>query len=286
MSRQVRIATVQPPAVTQGATPGSIQDSGLELLEQAARGGADIVCLPELLNAMVCGPDAAAERAGAPAQECLQRARAIAQRHQCYVVVPLVVEADGARRNRACIVGRDGSVCGHYDKVHLTRAELDDWRITPGSTYPVFELDFGRVGIMICYDGCFIEPSRILALQGAEIIFWPSLQRSYTESELSLQLRAHACFNYATVVRSSYGTERGQPWTPGIMAGLSGICGPDGHVLASLGRWVGWTAAVVDLDQPQLGERSFGGETGVLKAMRFADRRPDTYGPLVEGDPA
>ena len=56
-----------------------------------------------------------------------------------------------------------------------------------GRQWPVFDLDFGRIAVMICYDGCFSETSRILTLQGAELLFWPSLQRSYTEDQLTLQ---------------------------------------------------------------------------------------------------
>ena len=130
-------------------------------------------------------------------------------------------------------------------------------------------------------DGCFVESARSLALQGAEVVLWPSLQRGYTESELMLQVRAHAHFNGVVIVRSSYGTERGRPWRPGTMVGLSCVCGSDGHVVASLGRWAGWTSATVDLDAPPGGERSFGGETGVLREMRAADRRPETYGAIT-----
>ena len=281
MSRQVTVSTVQPPAPVEGAGPDEIQSRALELLEDAATHGADIVCLPEWLNAMGCGPDAAPARAGAPARDCLERAAATARRCRCYAVVPLLCETEEGRVNRAHLINRDGELVGHYDKVHLTQAEREDWRLAAGDGWPVFELDFGRVGIMICYDGCFVESARSLALQGAEVVLWPSLQRGYTESELLLQVRAHAYFNGVVAVRSSYGTERGRPWRPGTMVGLSCVCGPDGHVVASLGRWAGWTSATLDLDAPPRGERSFGGETGVLREMRAADRRPETYGAIT-----
>ena len=60
MSRQVTISTVQPPAPVDGARPDETQSGALVLLEDAATRGADIVCLPEWLNAMGCGPEAAA----------------------------------------------------------------------------------------------------------------------------------------------------------------------------------------------------------------------------------
>ena len=282
MSRVIRIATVQPPAVTEGATPGSIQSRALELLREAAQAGADIICLPEYLNCMACGADEASARAGQPARDLLEAAAACAREFNCHVIVPTVIDTDAGRFNRGHVIDRKGELAGHFDKVHLTHVERDEWGVTAGDEWPVFDCDFGKIGIMICYDGCFPEPARILALRGAEIIFWPSLQRSFTETELTLETRAHAYFNRVIVVRSSYGTERDQPWKPGVMVGMSCVCNHDGTVLASLGRWVGRTSAVVDLDAHQRGQRSFGGAIGAIKEMRFGDRRPETYGTLAD----
>ena len=286
MSRIVRIATVQAPAVTEGATPDSIQNRALELLREAAQANADVICLPEYVNCMACGAEEASARAGAPAQELLKTSAACAAEFGCYVIAPAVIDTGGGRFNRGHVIDRKGEIVGRFDKVHLTHVERDEWGVTAGDDWPVFECDFGRIGLMICYDGCFPEPARILALRGAEIVFWPSLQRSFTETELSLETRAHAYFNRVIVVRSSYGTDPDQPWRPGVMVGMSCVCNHDGHVLASLGRWVGWTSAVVDLDAQQRGARSFGGDIGVVKEMRFGDRRPETYGTLTDTNPA
>ncbi len=65
------------------------------------------------------------------------------------------------------------------------------------------------------------------------------------------------------------------------MVGQSCICGPDGNLLDSLGPRVGWTKAIIDLDAPEFGERSFGGEVGILRDMRMADRRPEMYKALT-----
>jgi len=282
MSRMVKIATVQPPAPVEGSTPDSIQERAMELLEQAAHDRADIICLPEYLNCMACGPDEVSKRASSTAQELLRSVAAVAKQYGCYVVVSLVIDVKEGRFNRAHVIARDGTICGYFDKVHLTHVEKDDWGLMPGSAWPIFSCDFGRIGIMICYDGCFVEPARALSLKGAEIIFWPSLQRSFTEAELTLQTRAHAYFNHTIVVRSSYGTEPGRPWSPGTMVGMSCICEADGSIAANLGRWTGFTSAVIDLDARQTGYRSFGGDIGIIKEMRLGDRRPDTYGIIAE----
>jgi predicted amidohydrolase len=281
MSRIVKIVTVQPPAPVDGSTPDSIQARAMELLGEAAA-GVDIVCLPEYLNCMACGPEHLEERSTIAANNLLQKAAVVAEQNGCYVVLPLVIEDKGKKYNRAHLVDRGGKICGVFDKVHLTHVEKDDWGLVPGEAWPVFECDFGRIGVMICYDGCFMEPARVLSLKGAEIIFWPSLQRSFTESELDLQTRAHAYFNHTVVVRSSYGTEKGKPWAPGTMVGFSCICDADGSIAANLGRWAGWTSAVIDLDTKQTGYRSFGGDVGVIKEMRLGDRRPETYGTITK----
>jgi len=279
--RAIRIATCQPPAPQPALSADDIERRALDLLEQAGRDGADICCLPECVNVMACDAPGVRKRADR-ASEVIDRAAGICAEAGMYAVLPLVAPRDRRFYNVAVLLRRDGEVVGSYDKVHLTRDERENWGLAPGCDYPTFDLDFGRVGVMICYDGCFPEPARILALAGAEVIFFPSLQRSFTEDQLSLQVRARAADNFVYVVRSSYGTERTDVWRPGMMVGKSCIAAPDGTIVADLGKYVGVTYASVDLDEPLRGARSHAGEEGVVREMRFADRRPDTYGPIVE----
>jgi predicted amidohydrolase len=74
--------------------------------------------------------------------------------------------------NTAVLIDREGNVAGKYRKVYLPREEVEKG-ITPGNDYPVFQTDFGTVGMMICYDVFFAEPARALANKGAEIILMP-----------------------------------------------------------------------------------------------------------------
>jgi len=279
--RIVKIGTCQPTAPTRDLTADHIQRRALELLAEAGSDGVDICCLPECVNVVACSSNSVPGRAG-QAKGFIAQVADICSRFRMYGVLPVIERRGDRLYNTAVILDRDGQAVGRYDKVHLTPDERENWGLTPGSTYPVFELDFGRIGVMICYDGCFPEPARILALQGAEVIFFPSLQRSYPEDQLALQVRARAADNFVYVVRSSYGTERTAAWRPGTMVGKSCIVAPDGTIVADLGKYVGVTAATVDLDRPLLGLHSHAGEEGVLKDMRFADRRPETYGRLVQ----
>lgn len=279
MSRPVTLATCQPPMPGPHRPAGEVEESALDLLDQAGQLGADLACLPEYLNGGALLEGGSPQEAFAAAETMLERVGAICARWDMMAVAPLVHNLDGPR-NSAFIVGRKGQVLGRYDKVHLTRPELEVLGLEPGSGFPVFELDFGMVGLMLCYDLCFPEPSRCLSLEGAQVILCPSLQRSYTESELELQVRARAYDNFVHLVRSSYGTPAGEPWKTGMIPGKSCIVAPDSTVLADLGRRTGVAVRTVDLDAVDVGERSHGGEVGPLRQMRFADRRPDTYGRL------
>ena len=281
MARIVRLATCQPPAPRAGIDGDAVVERALELLKEGGQQGADICCLPECLNVMG-RQDADIPGAGRTAKDLEARVAAVGREFAMHVVLPLIEWRDAALHNTAVVLGRDGKALGRYDKTHLTQEERDRWGVVPGDTYPVFDLDFGRVGVMICYDGCFPEPARILALKGAEVLFFPSLQRGYTEDQLALQVRARAADNFAHVVRSSYGTERTDPWEPGVMVGKSCIVAADGTIAADLGKHVGVALTTVDLDAALLGRRSHAGELGVVRDMRFADRRPDTYGRLTE----
>jgi predicted amidohydrolase len=99
-------------------------------------------------------------------------------------------------------LGRDGKLLGKYRKVTLPREEIDGG-ITPGDSFPVFETDFGKIGIMICWDVYFPEPARMLALKGAEIILLP-----IWGGDLTLA-KARAIENQIYLVSSTYDMKTG-----------------------------------------------------------------------------
>ena len=75
-------------------------------------------------------------------------------------------------QHTSALIGPDGKLVGKYRKVTLPRGEIEAG-ITPGHDYPVFDTRFGKVGMMICYDGFFPEVARALTIKGAEVIAWP-----------------------------------------------------------------------------------------------------------------
>jgi predicted amidohydrolase len=104
------------------------------------------------------------------------RIAACAKRHGCYIVVPMILREEGAPvtySNAAVLVDREGRITGIYRKVHpcsdLKEVLLEDG-MTPGRSFPVFDCDFGRVGIQVCYDIFFADGWDALSKQGAEIV--------------------------------------------------------------------------------------------------------------------
>src|SRR5437867_7184266 len=103
-----------------------------------------------------------------------------AREHECYIVVPTYLLDSREKKlcsNAAILVGRKGETVGTYRKIHLVvsleRGTMEGGA-TPGDALPVFDCDFGKLGIQICYDMEFADGWTELARQGAELIAWPT----------------------------------------------------------------------------------------------------------------
>jgi predicted amidohydrolase len=140
-------------------------------LAEAARRKADVVCLGEGIT--VCGTGRTyadvAEPIPGPSTKFLGL---LAAKHHFYVVAGLYERQGKAVYNTAVLLDRNGKLAGRYHKVCIPREEVDGG-IMPGSEYPVFDADFGRLGLMICWDLQFPEVARELAARGAEVILMP-----------------------------------------------------------------------------------------------------------------
>ncbi|MBI3855239.1 MAG: carbon-nitrogen hydrolase family protein [Planctomycetes bacterium] len=159
--RVVRVVTIS----QDGIGEKQRVEATLERLTRAASFKPDIACLPETLTRgepeTVPGPTT--ERVGAWARE-----------HSSYVICPLKTREGGTVHNTAVLLDREGRVVGRYHKIHPTEDELKDG-VCPGAVDPpVFDTDFGRIGIQICFDVNWRESWIRLREKGAQIIFWPS----------------------------------------------------------------------------------------------------------------
>jgi predicted amidohydrolase len=96
----------------------------------------------------------------------------LARQRNSWIVAGIYESEGGAVYNTAVLLDRRGRLAGKYRKVYLPREEYERG-LTPGNAFPVFDTDFGRLGIMICYDVFFADPAKALTAQGAEIIALP-----------------------------------------------------------------------------------------------------------------
>ena len=170
--RIVRLATVhlQP---REGKKPSDKPAQFAGAIEQAAKQKADLVVLPETITVYGTGLKYSdcAESIPGPSTKYFGQ---LAKKHNLYIVVGLLERAKHLVYNVSVLIGPDGKIVGKYRKVTLPRGEIEGG-VTPGHEYPVFETRFGKVGMMICYDGFFPEVARELSKNGAEVIAWARL---------------------------------------------------------------------------------------------------------------
>ncbi len=169
-ARVVKLATVNFRA---RGTSGADENRELycKYASEAGEQGADIVCLPEGTT-VVGNPQTyleVAEPVPGPSSKALGK---VAKKYSMYIVAGIYERVGNTVYNTAILLDREGKVMGTYRKVALPREEIEGG-LTPGDDFPVFEADFGKIGMMICWDVHFPEAARRMAYDGAEVIFLP-----------------------------------------------------------------------------------------------------------------
>jgi predicted amidohydrolase len=166
----------------------------VDVVDREGARGVDLIALPETwTNQGLNQP----ERLDGPVISAMAE---LACRHQTYIVCPLDrQDQEGERRvNSAVLLDRAGRVAGIYDKVYPYWSEF---ALLPtvqiGNAAPVFETDFGRVGLAICFDVNFPEVWKELADNGAELVIWPSAYSAGTT------LQAHALNHHYAIVTAT-----------------------------------------------------------------------------------
>ncbi len=228
--RNVRLATIyHRPDHT--ASPEENLKEFKEYVDMAGEKKADIVCLPEGITVVGTGKEyiEVAEPVPGPTTDFLGK---LAKKHKMYIVAGLYEREGPVVYNTAVLIGRDGSLVGRYRKTSLPTQEIVSG-LTPGDAFPVFETDFGKIGIMICYDVYFPEPARMLAFHGAEVIFLPIWGGILTLA------KARAISNQIYLVSSSYDMK-------------TGIFDKTGALIAEANAGEPVVVTEVDLNQRQL----------------------------------
>ncbi|HEX7861572.1 MAG TPA: carbon-nitrogen hydrolase family protein [Verrucomicrobiae bacterium] len=250
--RLVRVATVfHRPRNTKSAAE-SVEDFCRVTKEAVLKNPTsrpDIICLPEGISVVGTSkfyfdvgeslPGPTSTRLGSLAKEL-----------NSYIVAGIYEKEGSVLYNTALLLGRDGKLIGKYRKTHLPREEWEAG-ITPGDEYPVFDTDFGKVGLIICWDVQFPEPSRAMARKGAELLLLPIWGGNETLA------KARAIENHVFLVSSSYDMK-------------TFVVDPEGKVLAEATKENPVAFADLHLDQ-----KIYQYWLGDMKARTWRERRPD-----------
>jgi predicted amidohydrolase len=238
--KHINIASIQPPFSVDKSTKANkaIINKGFDLLEKALKTGTDFCCLPEFFNVFGLElEDMKIECANS--DSIIEKSRKLAKQYKSYIIIPLYLKEKNHFFNRAYLINPKGEISGHYDKLYPTLGEKTNLNIMPGKKLNIFETEFGRVAVIICYDIYFPELSVLLSEMKADIVFFPSLQRSEHEMASEAFLKVRAMDTQAYLVRSCYGAPAESSWRPSMMFGQSAIVHPDGTILANAGHYEG-----------------------------------------------
>ena len=239
-------------------------DSNLTFIDSVVRksaaAGADLVLLGEnLVHRWTPGePASLAELITGPIARSLGET---ARRHQIYLATSFYEKQDERVYITAVLFDRTGRLAGKYRKTHIPLSEAEEG-ITPGSEYPVFETEFGRVGLLVCWDSWFPEPARILRLKGAELLLIPTT--GDVPHHWDIVSRARAIDNGIPIAGAS--TQRP----------TSRILDAQGEISAETAD--GIALGVIDLNREyRVNWLSVGPGAGEGKSLFIKERRPETY---------
>ena len=289
--RHVNVAAIQMPAA--GSREENVARAEAHVREAAAR-GAQVILLPELFaGPYFCQLEDEAQygRAESVADSRLL-AHFAALARELEVVLPLSFyeRSENTLFNSIAILDADGTNLGVYRKAHIPDGPgyEEKFYFTPGDTpFRVWQTRYARIGVLICWDQWFPEPARILGLQGAELLFYPTAIGSEPQdAEMDSMghwrrvMQGHAAANLVPVIASNrigHETMAHAGWTSAIdFYGSSFISDESGALLQDAGRETE-EILVQGFDLDLLESRRLG--WGL-----YRDRRPSLYGPLLSYD--
>lgn len=262
----------------------------LALAEQAARQGAKIICTQELFRSQYfCQSEdheyfKLAESIPGPSTAAFQK---LAKKHRVVIIASLFEKrAGGLYHNTAVIIDADGKLLGIYRKMHIPDDPLyyEKFYFTPGDTgFRAWQTKYGKIGVLICWDQWYPEGARLTALQGAEILFYPTAigwhpaekaewGQAQIEAWQTMQ-RAHAIANGVYVAAPNRIGHEDEAGTDGItFFGHSFIADPFGRLMASAGEQEAVLVATCDPALIESTRRNW---------PFLRDRRIDAYGPIL-----
>ncbi len=266
----------------------------IEGIRAAAAEGARLVLLPELhASRYFCQTEDVrnfdrAESVPGPTTEALAK---LAQELDIVIVASVFERrAPGVYHNTACVLERNGSIAGTYRKMHIPDdpGYHEKFYFTPGDQgFTPIATSAGALGVLVCWDQWYPEAARLMALNGAEVLLYPTAigwdprddaaeKTRQREAWITVQ-RAHACANALPVVACNRIGHEPDPAgvSPGILFwGSSFIAGPQGELLAQApADRPAVLVAALDLQRSEELRRLW---------PFFRDRRIDAYGDLLK----
>lgn len=252
---------------------GRIHENVAEVREMMYESTADLVVLPELFNTGYLFTDfkelpELAEKI--PDGYTCQQLAAAAREWRCYIVAGILEEDEGLYYNSAVLIGEEGYI-DHYRKLHLF--DNEKLYFAPGDKPPrVYDIGKAKIGIMICFDWIFPEITRVLALQGAQVIAHPSnLVMPYCPKVMPSRCFDNKVF---AVTANRIGTETrgGKSLT---FIGKSQVISPEGKIIKRAGDF-DKAFDVVFINPREADDKNITPNNNLWK-----DRRPKFYTPLT-----
>jgi len=172
-------------------------------------------------------PEIAAQESGdfSGGEEIFNLLSELAAKYGIYTAATeyIVDRTDGRKYNRGMLFDRQGALAGVYDKIHLYSPETTDQNVSPGTKTDIFKTDFGKIGMIICYDSWFTDITQLLALKGAEVILFPVA--GYYRSLIPARAADNGVRFVISVLGGSYGIFdtagrdiQDPDWDPSMMA--------------------------------------------------------------------
>ncbi len=206
------------------------------------------------------------------------RLAAASTRCQMYAVTGMLERDGDACFNTAILTGPEGLI-SVYRKTHILCMGVDRFTTPGGGPLRVYNLPFGRIGILICYDLRFPETARALALEGVQAIVVPTNWPETSFIQADVFTRSRAAENRVFVLAANRtGEERGTRFL-----GRSQIVGVDGVVLAEASRQE-IESVVLDIELSDADTKHVVVSAGEHEMDGISDRRPDLYGALVRSN--
>ena len=214
----------------------------LELIRTAAEQGADLVCFPEIQLTPFFPQYEGRDVSDYVMREDDAWVRAVCEtcrEHQIYAAPNFYLEYDGKHYDTSLLIDRKGAIIGRQKMVHIAQCPCfyeQDYYEPSDEGFQVFETEFGRIGIVVCFDRHYPESIRTEALRGADLILIPTANTTEEPSDLFLwEIRIQAFHSSAFVAMCNRVGREGKM----NFSGESVVAGPNGEMIALAGNEAG-----------------------------------------------